>query len=196
MSIYRVLDKLEAYVRSGTVLPLKRRVLSEERLFEFIEKIRSTLPAEVGQAKLIAKDKDRVLREAQERAQAIVSDASASHAQLVDDHEIVTRARVTAETVLREAEARAAKIREGADAYAAQVLVDLDARLSTALGSVKKGIDQLAMARSAVPVPAGPAPAPAPPSQPLADAAARSKRAAFDAQADPVAGETAELESV
>ena len=60
---------------------------------------------------------------------------------MVDEHEIVERARITAETVLREAEARAQRIREGADAYAAQVLVDLDNRLSTALGSVKKGID-------------------------------------------------------
>jgi hypothetical protein len=184
VSIYRVLDKLEAYVRTGTVLPLKRRVLSEERLFEFIEKIRSTLPEEVGRAKLIAKDKDRVLREAQERAQAIVTDASEAHAQLVDDHEIVQRARITAETVLREAEARAAKIREGADAYAAQVLVELDGRLSTALGSVKKGIDALTAQRAA----AGPVPVVA---QPLADAAAKSKRAAFDAHA-----ETAELEPV
>ena len=48
------------------------------------------------------------MREAQERAQAIVSDASEAHAQLVDDHEIVQRARATAETVLREAEVRAA----------------------------------------------------------------------------------------
>ena len=192
MSIYRVLDKLEAYVRAGTVLPLKRRVLSEERLFEFIEKIRSTLPAEVGQAKLIAKDKDRVLREAQERAQAIVSDASEAHAAMVDDHEIVNRARITAETVLREAEARAQRIREGADTYAAQVLVDLDNRLSTALGSVKKGIDQLTLARTAAAIQASPAPA----SQPLAEAAAKSKRAAFDAQADPINAETAELESV
>ena len=192
MSIYRVLDKLEAYVRQGTVLPLKRRVLSEERLFEFIEKIRSTLPAEVGQAKLIAKDKDRMLREAQERAQAIVSDASDAHAAMVDDHEIVTRARITAETVLREAEMRAARIREGADTYAAQVLVDLDNRLSTALGSVKKGIDQLALARTSAALAAAPAPA----SQPLAEAAAKSKRAAFDAQAEPVPGETAQLESV
>jgi cell division septum initiation protein DivIVA len=194
MSIYRVLDKLEAYVRSGTVLPLKRRVLSEERLFEFIEKVRSTLPAEVGQAKLIAKDKDRVLREAQERAQAIVSDASEAHAQMVDEHEIVQRARITAETVLREAEARAQKIREGADQYAASVLVDLDARLSTALGSVKKGIDQLTYSRTAAAIAAAPAPAPA--AQPLAEAAAKSKRAAFDAQAEPVEGETAQLESV
>ena len=179
MSIYRVLDKLEAYVQTGAVLPLKRRILSEERLFEFIEKIRSTLPEEVGRAKLIAKDKERVMREAQERAQAIVSDASETHAQLIDEHEIVQRARITAETVLREAEARAAKIREGADAYAAQVLTDLDARLSTALGSVKKGIETIASARSNATA------APVPPSQPLADAAAKSKRAAFDAQAVP-----------
>ena len=191
MSIYRVLDKLEAYVRQGTVLPLKRRVLSEERLFEYIEKIRSTLPAEVGQAKLIAKDKDRVLREAQERAQAIVSDASEAHAAMVDDHEIVQRARTTAETVLREAELRAQRVREGADAYAAQVLVDLDNRLSTALGSVKKGLDQLTVARTAAAISNAP-----PVSQPLAEAAAKSKRAAFDAQAEPVQAETAQLESV
>jgi hypothetical protein len=190
VSIYRVLDKLEAYVRSGTVLPLKRRVLSEERLFEFIEKIRSTLPEEVGRAKLIAKDKDRVLREAQDRAHAIVADASEAHAQMVDEHEIVNRARVTAETVLREAEARAARVREGADAYAAQVLVDLDSRLSGALGSVKKGIEALAIAR------AGASAAPPPASQPLAEAAAKSKRAAFDAQAQPQQSETAQLESV
>jgi hypothetical protein len=192
VSIYRVLDKLEAYVRQGTVLPLKRRVLSEERLFEFIEKIRSTLPAEVGQAKMIAKDKDRVMREAQERAQAIVSEASDAHASLVDDHEIVTRARITAETVLREAEARAQRIREGADQYAAQVLVDLDNRLTTALGSVKKGIDQLTIARTAAAISSAPLPS----SQPLADAAAKSKRAAFDAQAEPAQTETAQLESV
>ncbi len=195
MSIYRVLDKLEAYVRTGTVLPLKRRVLSEERLFEFIEKIRSTLPEEVGRAKLIAKDKDRVLREAQERAQAIVTDASEQYAQLVDEHEIVRRARITAETVLREAEARAAKIREGADVYAAQVLTDLDYRLSTALGSVKKGIETIAASKAASAAVAaetkdtGDARA-----LPLAEAAAKSKRAAFDAQAPQ--HETAELESV
>ncbi len=194
MSIYRVLDKLEAYVRTGTVLPLKRRVLSEERLYEFIEKIRSTLPEEVGRAKLIAKDKDRVLREAQERAQAIVTDASEAHAQLVDEHEIVRRARITAETVLREAEAKAARVREGADAYAAQVLMDLDARLTTALGSVKKGIETIAVARAAAITTVE-----SPPSlsaQPLADAAAKSKRAAFDAQAESGHAETAELESV
>ena len=185
MSVYRVLDKLEAYVHEGTWLPAGLRVLSEERLLEFVEKIRSTLPEEVGRAKVIAKDQDRMIRAAQEKAQTIVSEASATHEQLVDQHEIVERARITAETVLREAEERARKIREGADTYAAQLLGELENRLSNALGSVRKGREALSAK------PAGPAARTA--ASDLADAAAKSKRMAFDAQA---ADETAALESV
>src|SRR5271165_1039899 len=122
MSIYRVIDKLETYVREGTWLPFGMRILSEERLMEFVEKMRSTLPEEVGRAKTIASNKDRVIREAQEKAQQIVSEASAAHAQMIDDNEIMRRARATAEQVLREAEQRAQKVRDGADHYARQVL--------------------------------------------------------------------------
>ncbi len=184
MSVYRVIDKLEASVKQGTVLPLGYRIVSEEKLLELIEKLRSSLPEEVGRARTIAKNGDRLVREAQEKAQAIVVEASSQQSQLVDDNEIVRRARVTAETVLREAEHKASRVREGADAYAAQVLTDLDGRLSGALGSVKKGIEALAASKAATAASAAPA---------LADAAAKSKRAAFDAQHE---SETAELESV
>ncbi len=187
MSIYRVIDKLEAYVKESTALPLKHRVVSEEKVMELIEKLRAQLPEEVGRAKLIARDKDRVMREAQERAQAIVTEAGATHSQLVDNNEITKRARATAEIVLREAEERAMKIRAGADAYAETVLTDLDARLSTALGSVKKGMDALGASRSAVAA------------QPLAESMSRNRRAAFDAVRDDEPfdeAEIVELESV
>ena len=181
MSVYRVLEKLEAYIHEGTWFPAGYRVLSEERLMEFVEKIRASLPEEVGRAKLIARDQDRMIRAAQEKAQAIVTEATSKHEELVDDHEIVQRARTTAEVILREAEERARKVRDGADQYAAQLLTELETRLSTALGSVRKGRETLT-----------PKPQTAT-AQPLADAAAKSKRAAFDAQA---AEDTAALESV
>ena len=184
MSVYRVIDKLEASVRQGTVLPFGYRIVSEERILELIEKLRASLPEEVGRARTIAKNGDRLVREAQEKAQAIVVEASSQQSQLVDDNEIVRRARATAEIVLREAEQKAERVREGADAYAAQVLTDLDVRLSGALGSVKKGIESLTVAKTAHATVA---------SSSLADAAAKSKRAAFDAQNEH---ETAELESV
>jgi hypothetical protein len=168
MSIYRVIDKLEAYVREGTWLPAGMRILSEERLMEFVEKMRSTLPEEVGRAKTISSNRERVIKEAQERAQQIVSEASIAHAQMLDENEIVRRARTTAETVLREAEEKAMRIRQGADHYAASVLAELEGRLATALGSVKKGQEALA-------------PRPAIKSEPVAEAAAASKRAAVEA---------------
>jgi hypothetical protein len=184
LSIYRVIDKLEAYVHSGTWLPFGMRILSEERLAEFIEKMRSTLPDEVGRAKVIATNKERVIRDAQEKAQQIVSEAASAQAQMIDDSDIVRQARTTAEIVLREAEERARKIRLGADAYAVQVLSELEGRLGAALGSVKKGQDAL-VARTSAQAPAQSQ------SAPLTEAAAKSKRAAFDAQA-----EAATLESV
>jgi hypothetical protein len=184
MSVYRVLDKLEGYVHEGTWLPAGYRVLSEERLLELIEKVRASLPEEVGRAKIIAKDQDRVMREAQEKAQAIVEQASSKHEELVDQHEIVRRARTTAEVVLREAQERSDRIRRGADEYAAGVLTEMEGRLAGAIGAVRKGREALTRTTAAE------AAAPAP----LADAAAESKRVAFDSQ---TAGEeTAALESV
>src|SRR3979411_418961 len=147
MSVYRVIHKLEAAVKQGRVLPLGMRIVSEEKLLELIEKLRSSLPDEVGRARTIAKNGDQLVRDAQQKAQAIVTEASTQQTQLIDDHEIVRRARATADIVLREAEEKAARVRGGADAYAAQVLTDLDVRLSGALGSVKKGIEALTAAK-------------------------------------------------
>jgi len=181
MSVYRVLDKLEAYVHEGTWLPAGYRILSEERLLELLEKIRASLPEEVGRAKVIAKDHERVIRAAHEKAQAIVEQAASKHEELIDENEIVQRALTTADVVLRETEERARQIREGADRYAADVLAEMESRLSGAMGAVRKGREMLDRQRQAA-------------DQPLADAAAKSKRAAFDSQV--AAEETAQLESV
>jgi len=179
LSIYRVIDKLEGYVREGTWLPFGHRILSEERLVEYIEKMRSTLPEEVGRAKVIATNKDRVIRDAQDKAQQIVTEAVNQKAELIDQTDIMKQARATADIVLREAEEKGRRVRAGADAYAGQVLADLEMRLATALGSVKKGQEAL------VPKPAQ--------SVPLAEAAAKSKRVAFDAQQDAAALDAVEV---
>ncbi len=181
MSVYRVLDKLEAYVHEGTWLPAGYRILSEERLIELLEKIRASLPEEVGRAKAIARSHDSMMRAAQEKAQAIVDEAASKHEELVEDNEIVKRARTTADVLLREAEEKARKVREGADRYAADVLVEMETGLSGALGAVRKGRQVLEGQRQSG-------------ARPLEEAAAKSKRAAFDLQT--AVDETAALESV
>lgn len=184
MSVYRVLDKLETYIHEGTWLPAGYRVLSEERLIELVEKVRASLPEEVGRAKIIAQGQDRVMKAAAEKAQAIVDEAASKHEELLDQNELVRRAKTTADAVLRDAEERARKVREGADHYAGGVLSEMEGRLSSALGAVRKGRESLARRPAEAPD-AG---------QAVAEAAAKSKRAAFDSQT-PVE-ETAAMESV
>lgn len=176
MSIYRVIDKFETYVREGTWLPMGMRVLSEKRLYEFIDKFRATLPEEVGRAKIIAVNKERMIREAQERAQQIVGEAS----ELIDQQEVTRRARSAAELILRDAEEKAGRIRAGADAYAAQVLAELEGRLSTVLGSVRKGQEALG-SQPQLAIGAGVEERrPEPP--PAAAPSSRSRRSVYDAQ--------------
>jgi hypothetical protein len=148
MSIHRVIERLETYVRESTWFPMGYRLVSLDRVLELIEKMRSTLPEEVGRARVISNNKERVIREAQERAQAIVSEANSAQHSLIDQHEIVRRARVTADVIMREAQEKAKKVRDGADAYAASVLGDLHARLDVALGSVQKGEETVARNRA------------------------------------------------
>jgi len=149
MSVYRVIDKLEALVDDGAWLPFGYRIVSYERLAELVEKLRSTLPEEVGRAKAISTNKDRVMREAQEKAEQIVSDATSAHAVLVDQNDVLRRARTMAEHVVRDAEERARQIRAGADAYAAGVLGELEGRLGSAIGSIRAGREALVQAAEA-----------------------------------------------
>ncbi len=148
MSIHRVIERLESYVRESTWFPMGHRLVSLDRVLELIEKMRSTLPEEVGRARVIANNKERVIREAQERAQAIVSEANHAQHHLIDQHEIVRRARTTAEIILADAQKKAQQLRDGADAYAAGVLADLHGRLDVALGSVQKGEEAIARNRT------------------------------------------------
>jgi cell division septum initiation protein DivIVA len=144
MSIYRVIDRLESTVRQGGWMPFGQRLVNFEQMLDLIEKLRASLPDEVGRAKQVTKDKDRLLSQAKEQADRIMEEASTTKTRLLDESEIAQQAERRAAAVVEEAETRAAHIRRGADEYAERVLAHLDATLATALGSVQKGRQALA----------------------------------------------------
>ena len=144
MSIYRVIDKLETTVKEGLWLPFGYRVIGLERTLDLIEKLRASLPDEVGRAKQVTQEKDRLLNQAKEQADRIVEEASTAKNQLLDENELARLAQARADKLVSQAEARAAEIRRGADEYADRVLAQLDATLGGALASVQKGRQTLA----------------------------------------------------
>ena len=148
MSIYRVIDKLETTVKEGLWLPFGYRVVALERTLDLIEKLRASLPDEVGRAKQVTQEKDRLLSQAKEQADRIVEEASTTKSQLLDENELARLAQTRADRVISQAEERAAEIRRGADEYADHILAQLDATLGGALASVKKGRQTLASSTS------------------------------------------------
>lgn len=144
MSVYRVIDKVEATVKEGAWLPFGYRIVNQERLLDLIEKLRASLPDEVGRAKAVTKEKDRLLSQAKEQAEKIVEEASSAKTQLLSESEIARLAQSRASELLASAEARALEIRRGADDYADRMLAQLDQTLAGALASVQKGRQALA----------------------------------------------------
>jgi len=144
MSVYTVIDKLEATIKEGIWLPFGMRIVGADRLLDLVEKLRSTLPDEVSRAKALTKEKDRVLDDARSRAALLMDEATSAKSQLVADSEITKYAQERADQVLAEAERHAKQIRRGAEEYADGLLASLDASLGNALAAVHKGREQLA----------------------------------------------------
>jgi hypothetical protein len=149
MSIYRVIDKIESTVKEGLWMPFGYRVIGLERTLDLIEKLRASLPDEMGRAKQVTQEKDRLLSAAKEQADRIMEEASSTKSQLLDENEIARLAQRKAEEVIGAAQARAAEIRRGADEYADRMLAQLDATLGGALASVQKGRQTLAAGMTA-----------------------------------------------
>ncbi|HZV78545.1 MAG TPA: hypothetical protein VFF60_02910 [Candidatus Binatus sp.] len=148
MSVYTVIDKLESTIKEGVWLPFGARIVSQDQLLDLVEKLRSTLPDEVGRAKAVTKEKDRLIEDAKTQAAAMITQASTTKTQLLDDSEITRQANEKAAQIVAQAEAQARDVRRGAEEYADSVLASLDTSLGNALAAVHKGREQLASSLS------------------------------------------------
>ncbi|MBV8172251.1 MAG: ATPase [Candidatus Eremiobacteraeota bacterium] len=148
MSVYTVIDKLESSIKEGVWLPFGARIVSQDQLLDLLEKLRSTLPDEVGRAKAVTKEKDRLIEDAKAQAAAMITQASTTKTQLLDDSEISRQASERASQIVAQAERQAREIRRGAEEYADGVLSSLDTSLGNALAAVHKGREQLATSLS------------------------------------------------
>ncbi|HLJ83010.1 MAG TPA: hypothetical protein VKT51_02390 [Candidatus Eremiobacteraceae bacterium] len=147
MSVYRVIDKLEAEVKGGTWLPFGARIVGRDQILDLIEKLRSSLPEEVSTAKAVTKEKDRLLAQAKEDAENIRAEATDQKSRALSESEIVRQAQTRADGIIAEAEKRAREVRRGADEYADQILGGLDATLTKSHAEVQKGRQTLATGR-------------------------------------------------
>lgn len=144
MDVIKLLDEMENIIDSGSRIPLIGKVLIDaDTLFEYMDKIRATLPDELRQAKFVNLEKEKVLQEAQRQADRILDDASKQVARMIDEDQLTKQAALQAEDIVAQAQKTSAEIKQGSKNYANDLLHQLENNLEKALYTIKKGREEL-----------------------------------------------------
>ena len=133
-------------------MPLSSNVMVDKgKLHELVAQLRMEVPQEIRRAEQMLSRKDDIISSAVSEANHARHNMEQEFRSRLSDHELGRKA----EEILRDAEARARRIvdqaeqeaekrRNQADAYALGTLRDLERELTSATGSIRKGIDVLA----------------------------------------------------
>lgn len=148
MAVRDTLNKIEELVASASHFPLtKKAIIDEEDLLHLIEEFRNELPQELGHAEEIIHDRENIIRSAQHDADQIIKQAEKRAAQLVDENDVVTKARDKARiietqahqqavSILENSRIQARQFQEGVNQYSHQVFDQLIANVENTANSI------------------------------------------------------------
>lgn len=144
MDIMALIDRLEDFVATARKVPFGSMVLlSEQKMYEVVDEMRSALPEELKQARWIVKERQEMVSEAEKESGRIIEDAQEKAKDIAADSEIVKRAEEQAAEILDSARSREREIRLGAEDYADEMLANLEVNLGKLLTAVQRGRDRL-----------------------------------------------------
>ena len=141
--ILKIIDDMSDYVDSHNAGPLSKDKIkiSKDELFNYIDRLRQTLPNELEEASKITKAKNEILKAAMNKASEIEEDAQNQLQELIKEDEvviaadkeaqnIVDNAEKEADDIIKEAEGMAAQIKIGALSYAEEMLATVEKMVS------------------------------------------------------------------
>lgn len=137
MDIFTRLDRLEDFVANSKRVPLSSSVMiNEAEFYDLLDDIRATLPNELKQARIVSKDKDRILTDAQRKEEEILSRAEKRADEMVRETEIIKQAELEREHMIDEAQEEARKIVFDAEDIADRIFGEMEATLNEVRDSV------------------------------------------------------------
>ena len=139
MDIMEIIDMMEETIDKASAVPLTGKVmLDNDELRDYIQEIRLVYPDELKEAKWVKEERQRILSEAESRAETIQKNAEETQMQLIDEHEITKCAYDQANELVNNAQQKAMEIKSDTDQYVDEVLNDVEHRLDLLLRKVRE----------------------------------------------------------
>lgn len=113
-------------------------MVNSEDVYDIIDQIQDSMPAEVRQAKNIVADRKQILAEANREAENIIRSAEERKKVMLNQNEIVREAQAKAKELESNAKQKSSEIRKAANVYVDSIMKRTEESLSAQLGEVKK----------------------------------------------------------
>ena len=139
MDIMEIIDMMEETITKASSVPLTGKIMMDkEELLDFLQEMRLVYPEELKEAKWVKSERQRILDEAEERADAVKKSAEETQERLIDEHEITRQAYEKAEAIREMSERDAREIKMDTDRYVDEILADVEHRLDLLLRKVRE----------------------------------------------------------
>ena len=144
MEILQLVDQLEQTLNRGWRVPFSPSlIVNSEECLRLIDQMRISIPSAIKESERMITERDRILSDAQARAEQIVAHAEQQAIQIVSEDAITDRAREEAERIIAHGHAEAIRLVDEAEVYALDVLYRLRDKLNNSLHQAENGIQAI-----------------------------------------------------
>ena len=140
MIIDDILDMMDDMLDNAASVPfsVKKSIIDSDQMRDYINEIRLNLPQEIRQAKLIVRDRQSIINDANKEADTIIRRAEDRAKVIVSNDEITKAAKARATEIINQAQGKARDIKNAANKYIDDVLVKTEECLQSNLSDVRK----------------------------------------------------------
>ena len=144
MDIMEIIDMMEDTINKASTVPLTGKIMMDrDELLDYIQEIRLVYPEQLKEAKWVKTERQRILEEAEERADSIKKSAEEMQEKLVDEHEITRQATANANDIISKAQKDGREIKLAAIKFADELLERVEADVKSVGDKLRQGRENL-----------------------------------------------------
>ena len=140
MRVDELISELQDLIADAKTLPLSggKVIVEAEKIYDILDEIQDTLPAEVRQAKNIVADRSQIIAEAKKESEDIIRAAEERKKQMIEQSEVMREAKAEATELLNDVKAKCAEMRKAANDYVENIMKRTDDAITAQLTELRK----------------------------------------------------------
>ena len=139
MKTEKLLEELENLIETSGHMPLtNKKMIEEEDIMRLVDALTESLPLELEESRRIVAERDRIIAEGQQQAEALVAQAKEYIQKLTEESELVKQAQEHANHIIAEANKSSEELKNSSIQYASDVFKYVESNLERTLEALQE----------------------------------------------------------